>query len=202
MFETIGAVFDLRIVPLSGQIVLLGLLMSRVRTYFEPPSGFNFNGSSDLKSKKVLAAVYPAPQDFGGSSLNYGEQPARRSLRDREYRADNLPFWGDTGRVLHPTRDNGMEPERELILEDVQSIRVSLWRKARYIQDVAKTLDARIEHETLDGRVEAVEVCEVLERLQALSLEVREELDAYQQRHGRWVRQRPADQRRGPAAGV
>ncbi len=29
---------------------------------------------------------------------------------------------------------------------------------------------------------------EALERLQAISLEVSEELDAYQDRHGRWVR--------------
>jgi hypothetical protein len=32
--------------------------------------------------------------------------------------------------------------------------------------------------------VEAVEVREALERVQALSLEMSEELDAYQQRHG------------------
>ena len=32
--------------------------------------------------------------------------------------------------------------------------------------------------------VEAVEVREVLERLQALSIEVSEEIDAYQDRHG------------------
>jgi hypothetical protein len=48
-----------------------------------------------------------------------------------------------------------------------------------------QTLDARIEDETLDGWAEAVEVREALERLQALSLEVSEVLDAYQNRHGR-----------------
>ena len=78
-----------------------------------------------------------------------------------------------------------MEPERELLLEDVHSIRAGLWHMARYIQDAAETLGARIEHESLDGRAEAMEVREVLERLQALSLEVSEELDAYQARHGR-----------------
>jgi hypothetical protein len=54
---------------------------------------------------------------------------------------------------------------------------------ARLTQDAAESLDARIEDEDLDGRTEAVEVREALERLQALSLEVREELDAYQQRY-------------------
>jgi hypothetical protein len=43
--------------------------------------------------------------------------------------------------------------------------------------------DARTK--TLDGRADAVEVREALERLQTLSLEVSEELDAYQQRYAR-----------------
>ena len=37
--------------------------------------------------------------------------------------------------------------------------------------------------EELDGQAEAVEVREALERLQALSLEVSEEIDAYQNKH-------------------
>jgi len=48
----------------------------------------------------------------------------------------------------------------------------------------AEALDARVE-ENLDGRVEAEELREALERVQSLSLEVREEPDAYQQRHAR-----------------
>jgi hypothetical protein len=48
---------------------------------------------------------------------------------------------------------------------------------AQLAQDAAEALDARIEGEDLDVRVEAMEV------VQALSLEVSEELDAYQQRH-------------------
>ena len=40
-------------------------------------------------------------------------------------------------------------------------------------------LDARIEDEDLDGQVEAVEMREALERVQSLSLEVSEEVDAY-----------------------
>jgi hypothetical protein len=58
-----------------------------------------------------------------------------------------------------------------------------LWRMVQLAQDVAESLDARIEDEDLDGLTEAVEVREALERLQALSIEVSEELDAYQNRH-------------------
>ena len=52
-------------------------------------------------------------------------------------------------------------------------------------QDAAASLGARIEDEDLNGMVEAVEVRETLERLQALSLEVSEEIDVYQDRHAR-----------------
>jgi hypothetical protein len=76
-----------------------------------------------------------------------------------------------------------VKSECELILEDARSICEGLWRLARLTQDAAESLDSRIEEEDLDGRTEAVEVREVLERLQALSLEVGEELDAYQQRY-------------------
>jgi hypothetical protein len=70
-----------------------------------------------------------------------------------------------------------VKSERELILKDARSIREGLWCLARLAQDAAESLDARIEDEDLDGRTEAVEVRE------ALSLEVSEELDAYQQRY-------------------
>jgi hypothetical protein len=59
-----------------------------------------------------------------------------------------------------------------------------MWRMVRLAQDSAETLDSRIEDEDLDGRTEAVEVREALERVQAISLEISEELDAYQERHG------------------
>jgi hypothetical protein len=78
-----------------------------------------------------------------------------------------------------------VEADRELILEDARSIQERLWRMARYAQDAAASLGARIEGEDLNGMAEAVEVRETLERLQALSLEVSEEIDAYQQRHAR-----------------
>jgi hypothetical protein len=83
-----------------------------------------------------------------------------------------------------PTREDRVESDRELILEDARSIREGLWRMARYARDAAKTLDTRIEDEDLDGRTEAKEVREALERLQTISLEVSEGIDAYQQRHG------------------
>ena len=78
-----------------------------------------------------------------------------------------------------------MEPDRELMLEDARSISQGLWRIAQLAQDAADSLDARIENEDLDGMAEAIEVREALQRLQTLSIEVSEELDAYQQRHAR-----------------
>jgi len=56
-------------------------------------------------------------------------------------------------------------------------------RVVRYAVDATEVLDARIEAEDLDGKSEAVELREALERVQNLSLEVSEELDAYQDRH-------------------
>jgi hypothetical protein len=44
-------------------------------------------------------------------------------------------------------------------------------------------LDAKIEDERLDGRTEAEEVRTILELIQNLSLEVSEEIDAYQERY-------------------
>ena len=62
-----------------------------------------------------------------------------------------------------------MESERELMLEDARSITQGLWRMAHLAQDAAESLDVRIEEEDLDGLAEAVEVREVLERVQAAS---------------------------------
>jgi phosphate uptake regulator len=78
-----------------------------------------------------------------------------------------------------------VEPDRELILEDARSIREGLWRMAQLVQDAAESLDARIENEDLDGATEATELREALERVQDLSLEISEELVAYQGRHAR-----------------
>jgi hypothetical protein len=76
-----------------------------------------------------------------------------------------------------------VDSERELMLEDTRSISQGLWRIAQLTQDAAEALDSRIEKEDLDGLAEAMELRVALERLQTLSLEVSEELDAYQQRH-------------------
>jgi hypothetical protein len=79
----------------------------------------------------------------------------------------------------------GVESDRELMLEDARSISAGLWRMVEFAQDAAESLDARIEDEDLDGKAKAVEVREALERVQNLSLEISEELDAYQDRHAR-----------------
>ncbi len=51
------------------------------------------------------------------------------------------------------------------------------------MSDATENWERRIEEETLDGRTEAEELREALEHVQTLSLEVSEELDAYQNRH-------------------
>ena len=76
-----------------------------------------------------------------------------------------------------------MEPERELILEEATALRDAMRDVVRYAVDATEALDARIETEDLDRKTEAVELREALERVQNLSLEVSEELDAYQDRH-------------------
>jgi hypothetical protein len=73
----------------------------------------------------------------------------------------------------------------ELLLEDARSISGVLWRMVWLAQEAAEALDSRIGDEDLDGLVEAVEVRKTLERMQSLSLELSEELDAYQDRHAR-----------------
>jgi hypothetical protein len=78
-----------------------------------------------------------------------------------------------------------VEADRELIPEEARTIQEGLRRMARLAQDAAESLDARIEDEGLDGRAEAAEVREALERVQAISFEVSEELDAYQDKHAR-----------------
>ncbi len=51
-------------------------------------------------------------------------------------------------RVAYP-REDGVESERELFLEDARSIREGMWRIAHLVQDAAELLDARIEEEDL-----------------------------------------------------
>ena len=77
-----------------------------------------------------------------------------------------------------------MESNPQLMLEDARSIREGLLRMSQIVQDAAEYLDARMESEDLDGQREAEEVREALEQVQEISLEVSEELNAYQSRHG------------------
>ena len=80
-------------------------------------------------------------------------------------------------------RECDVEPEPELILEDAVSLRQAMRRMVRYTSDATEVLEARIEDEDLDGAMEVEELREALERVQNLSLEISEELDAYQDRH-------------------
>ena len=80
-------------------------------------------------------------------------------------------------------RGESVESNRERILEDASSLRETTRCIVRYISDATERLDHRIEDGTLDGRTEAEELREALERMQALSLEISEELDAYQYWH-------------------
>jgi hypothetical protein len=84
-----------------------------------------------------------------------------------------MPAWPSASvrkwsrRVACP-REEGVESDREIILEDARFISEGLWRMAQLVQDAAETLDARINDEDLDGQAEVVEVREALEHLQAL----------------------------------
>ena len=74
------------------------------------------------------------------------------------------------------------DPQR---LEDISSIRDAMRQISQEAEAVVELLDVRIADEHLDGRTEAEDVRTVLELIQNLSLEVSEELDAYQERHAR-----------------
>lgn len=74
------------------------------------------------------------------------------------------------------------DPQR---LEDLSSIRDAMRQISQEAAVAVEVLDSRIEEERLDGRTEAVEVRSILELIQSLTLEVSEQLDAYQGRHTR-----------------
>ena len=79
------------------------------------------------------------------------------------------------------------DPQR---LEDISRIRDAMRQISQEASVAVDLLDAKIEDERLDGRTEAVDIRTILELVQALSVEVSEELDTYQERHAR--QQRPA----------
>jgi hypothetical protein len=68
-------------------------------------------------------------------------------------------------------------------LEDATNIRDAMRRISQEAEAAVDLLDSRIEDERLDGSTEVGEVRTILELIQNLSLEVSEELDAYQERY-------------------
>ena len=75
-----------------------------------------------------------------------------------------------------------MQPDPKQ-LKDISRIRDGMMRMGQTALLAVKVLDAKIENEDLDGRSEATETRTILEQIQNLSLEVSEELDAYQERY-------------------
>jgi hypothetical protein len=53
--------------------------------------------------------------------------------------------------AANPRGGEGVDSDRELILEDARAISQGLWRKGQLAQDAAESLDARIEDEDLNG---------------------------------------------------
>ena len=68
-------------------------------------------------------------------------------------------------------------------LEAIGGIRNAMRQISQEAAVAVDLLDAKIEDERLDGRTEAEEIRTVLALIQNLSLEVSEELDAYQGRY-------------------
>ncbi len=75
-----------------------------------------------------------------------------------------------------------MQPDAKQ-LEDISNIRDGMIRLSQTALLAVELLDAKIEDEELDGRSETTETRTVLEQVQNLSLEISEELDAYQERY-------------------
>jgi hypothetical protein len=82
--------------------------------------------------------------------------------------------WLAEGESMYP------DPQR---LEDISSIRDAMRQISQEAGVAVDLLDAKIEDERLDGRTEAEDVRAILELIQSLTLEVSEELVAYQERH-------------------
>ena len=77
-----------------------------------------------------------------------------------------------------------MQPDPEL-LGDARSMLEAIHCMLRYVSDATEKFEDRIDAEDLNGEAETVELREALEQVQAISLEISEELDAYQNRHAR-----------------
>jgi hypothetical protein len=74
------------------------------------------------------------------------------------------------------------DPQR---LEDISRIRDAMRQISQEASVAVDLLDTKIEDERLNGRTDVVDIRTILELVQALSLEVSEELDTYQERHAR-----------------
>jgi hypothetical protein len=61
-------------------------------------------------------------------------------------------------RCLRPTKEDGVELEPELILEDATSIQEAMRRMVRCASDATERLDERIEAGAFDGETKAVEL--------------------------------------------
>jgi hypothetical protein len=75
---------------------------------------------------------------------------------------------------MHP------DPKR---LKDISSIHDAMRQIGQEASVAVDLLDAKVEDGLLDGRTEAGDVRAILELIQSLTLEVTEELDAYQDRY-------------------
>ena len=82
MFEAIAAELVYRVVPLTGQSLLLGLLASRLKIAFEVPSGSALNCPADLKPNQQLSAIYPAAEDPGIPKLDHEGSSVALSLAE------------------------------------------------------------------------------------------------------------------------
>ncbi len=67
--------------------------------------------------------------------------------------------------------------------EDISSIRDAMIRMSQTALLAVELLDAKIENEDLNGSGEATQTRTILEQVRNLSLEISEELDAYQEQH-------------------
>ena len=72
------------------------------------------------------------------------------------------------------------DPQR---LEDISSIRDAMRQISQEASVAVDLLDAKVEDGLLDGRTEAGDVRTILELIHSLTLEVSEDLDAYQDRY-------------------
>jgi hypothetical protein len=115
--------------------------------------------------KEVLKKALKTYDREAAARVTTKSRPPKSTI-DTFGRGRDKPYWAEEVRlyVLGTTSERGGAGAKEV--------------DAR-VEDAAESLDTRIEDEDLDGRTEAVEVREALERLQALSLEVSEGIDTY-----------------------